>query len=295
MSGKELEERQRWQLAAPSISGAALGPAVGDLVASVGHDPLVGDGGAVGVPGEVSDHLQRTTEGCAGMDLPVDLEERVEERVEGVLVGERSRGWGVELELAVGVQLPQPGQQSPSHPGGERTCRVQEVVLRGPHELVGLFVQPGTREDDVYVGVVAELAVGGVQDGEDGWGATKEPRIGSEGREGLLDAPEEEPVQQGLVGQEERVELPRHGEDVVEVGHREQLGFTGCGPLARLDVAAPWTVTILAAVATPVHDAAVGAGSHLPPQQARSTRCDTAKNLQTLAIEPALAGKVVDD
>jgi hypothetical protein len=58
-----------------------VSPAKGDLIVLEGHETMFGDGDAMGVAGEVVEHLG-TAEGRLGVDAPVLLAELLEEVVE---------------------------------------------------------------------------------------------------------------------------------------------------------------------------------------------------------------------
>jgi len=46
-------------------------PAEGNLVMLEGHEPVVGDGDAMGVAGEITKHMMGSAEGWLGIDDPV--------------------------------------------------------------------------------------------------------------------------------------------------------------------------------------------------------------------------------
>ena len=80
-------------------------PAKSNLILCESHEAVVGDGHAMGVAGEIAEHMMRTAEGWLGVDDPVLTEQGAQERVEGLLVGKglksSSEGELVLLESAL--------------------------------------------------------------------------------------------------------------------------------------------------------------------------------------------------
>ena len=65
---------------------AAMGiilPAKSDLTIGEVYDPVIGDGDAMGVAGQIMKNVLRTTEGRFGVHDPVLAEERTKKRTEG--------------------------------------------------------------------------------------------------------------------------------------------------------------------------------------------------------------------
>jgi hypothetical protein len=75
-------------------------PAEGNLVTLEGHKTVVGDGDAMGIASEVTQHMMRSAEGWLGVDDPVLTEQWTQEGAEGFLVFERLERSG-ENELAL--------------------------------------------------------------------------------------------------------------------------------------------------------------------------------------------------
>lgn len=76
-------------------------PAKGNPVPVEGYEAVVGDGHAMGVAGEIAEHMMRTAEGGLGVDDPVLPEQGTQEGAESFLVrqGLKASGEG-ELVLA---------------------------------------------------------------------------------------------------------------------------------------------------------------------------------------------------
>ena len=79
-------------------------PAERNLVTLEGHKTVVGDGDAMGVAGEITQHMMGTAEGGLGVDDPVLTKQGAQEGAKGLFVGQRlkssSEGELVLLESA---------------------------------------------------------------------------------------------------------------------------------------------------------------------------------------------------
>ena len=86
------------------ISVGIILPAESDLIVFESHEAMVGDGYAMGISGEIAEHMMGTTEGWLGIDDPVLTEQGTQEGAEGLFVFERlessSEGELVLLESA---------------------------------------------------------------------------------------------------------------------------------------------------------------------------------------------------
>lgn len=82
------------------ISVGIFLPAKTNLVILESDEAVIGNGHAMGVAGEITQHVMRTGKGRLGIDDPVLTEERTQERAERFLVFERLERTG-ELELVL--------------------------------------------------------------------------------------------------------------------------------------------------------------------------------------------------
>jgi hypothetical protein len=64
-------------------------PTESNLVLLESHQAMVGDGDAMGIAGEVAEHMMGTAEGGLGIDDPVLTEQGAQEGAEGLFVFER--------------------------------------------------------------------------------------------------------------------------------------------------------------------------------------------------------------
>jgi hypothetical protein len=69
-------------------------PAESNLVMFESHEAMVGDGHAMGVAGEIAEHMMGTAEGGLGVDDPVLTEQGAQEGAERFLVGKWLKGSG---------------------------------------------------------------------------------------------------------------------------------------------------------------------------------------------------------
>ena len=75
-------------------------PAKGNLVMLEGEQAVVGDGDAMGVAGEIAQHMMGSTEGWLGVDDPLLTEQGTQEGAEDFLILQGLEN-SAELELAL--------------------------------------------------------------------------------------------------------------------------------------------------------------------------------------------------
>jgi hypothetical protein len=84
-TGQDVKEKAAQELMSGNSHDlllAAMGvisPTEGDAVVFKSHDPVVGDGDAVGVAGQAVEHMFGSAEGRLGVNDPVRLEKLLEE------------------------------------------------------------------------------------------------------------------------------------------------------------------------------------------------------------------------
>jgi hypothetical protein len=100
---------------------------------------------------------------------------------------------------------------------------------------------------------------------------------------------EEQRVARPPVGQEEKVELRRHREDQVKIGHREKLVLLCLDPACLLQVLALGAMPVPAGVVEGLLAATVVAHLQMAAQKRRSTRDDISDHSTT--ITPKLVGR----
>ncbi len=183
-----------------------------------GEEAVVGYRRPVGVVREVAQHVFGAAEGALGIDDPVLLVEHGEPLPEPQALGQLGSST-VELEQALVVGSPQSSEELPSEETAEDSHGEKEAVS------AVLPVRPVSRDaaagdDAVDVGMVLEILAPGMLDGKDGDFGTEVPGRGGDLAKGLGRSLEQDAVDEPLVQQGERSDLPGNCEDDVEVLHR---------------------------------------------------------------------------
>jgi len=96
-AAQELVDGQRHQLFLVAMRGVA--PAESDLAIAEGHEPVVGDGNAMGVCAEIAQCVFGPAEGALGIDNPVLAEQSAQPGAKGARVGQILEG-AVEMEIS---------------------------------------------------------------------------------------------------------------------------------------------------------------------------------------------------
>ena len=102
-------------------------PAKSHLSLVEAEESSVGDGDAVGVAGQVLQHVFRTAEGRLGVDHPLLVAHDREQGVKCTWLRERSQRAG-EAEFVVSIALPEEGEQLAAEHAAEHTYRQKEVM-----------------------------------------------------------------------------------------------------------------------------------------------------------------------
>ena len=84
-AAQELLRTERYDFLLTAVG--IIFPAETNLVMLESHESMVRDRHAMGVAGEIAEHMMRTTEGWFGVDDPLLTEQGTEEGAEGLLVG----------------------------------------------------------------------------------------------------------------------------------------------------------------------------------------------------------------
>jgi len=110
-------------------------PAEGDLAVGNGHEPVIGDGDAVCISGQVVKHMLRPSEGSFGVDYPVLTKERAEEGMKSLLSGQWLEAAG-EREFAFAKGALQAGDELAAKDTAQHLHRQEERVARMDPALV---------------------------------------------------------------------------------------------------------------------------------------------------------------
>ena len=95
-AAKELIDCQSHEPLLVAVRGIA--PSEGDVAIGESNQPAVGNGDAMSIGAEITQHMFRSAEGRLGVDDPVVAEQYSQPRAEGVWLGKRQQA-AVELEL----------------------------------------------------------------------------------------------------------------------------------------------------------------------------------------------------
>ena len=205
----------------------------------------------MGVAAQILDHLGRSAEGRLGVDHPFGLADRRQVLSEG---GGIPQGFqiGEELEFAVGISLfeslqKEAAEQAAEYPHGEKETRQASLPLP-----VGGEAAAGNHA--VQVGMQMQVLPPGVQHGEETDLRAQVFGVAGDGEQGSGHGAEQDLVDDFFVVEGDGGDLFRHGEDHVEVLHRQQFGEALLDPaLARQ----PLALGTMAIAAGAIHDARV--------------------------------------
>jgi hypothetical protein len=217
--GQDVEQEALDELAGLELHGglplasSAAPVAEADASVPVIDEPVVGESDAVGVAGEVVEHLRRPGHGGLAVDDPV-------------VASQASAS--CRRELGVGDEPLLSGTREPVE------TLASEDLGEGPHgKEISLARRPpgGTvgrertaGDEAVEVNVSGKGLAPGVEDGGDAEVSSEVLGILAEGLEGLGSAAKEEIVEEARMAPGERVELVREREDHVEVVHGQEPG-----------------------------------------------------------------------
>ena len=231
----ELVRRERHGLVAIAPFEPIVLPCEGDAVV-VGRDQAaVGDRDAVGVAREIGEHRLRSGEGSFGVDEPLRRPERREAGGEGSGVGETS----VLAEEPSACRPHGPRRASPASACG-RASRARAPAGRSPAcsatQLGAVERDPATGHDHVDVRMMGHGRAPGVEHGGDADPGAEMLRIGGDRQQRLGRCLEQQVIDHRLVLVSDVGDRGRQGEDEMEVGHGQEIGFVAppASPLRRL-------------------------------------------------------------
>lgn len=155
----ELIGSQRHDLGLAVV--AVVLPGEADVAIGDPGQPAVGDGHAVRVAAEISEHLIGTGERALGMDHPLDAPQTTQALGEGRRFGQRRQRAG-EAQLATFEGCPQPFKEQSAEPPGEDSHRQEEP--RSASDPPRLIRRQATAGDNaVQMGMVLQRLAPGVQ------------------------------------------------------------------------------------------------------------------------------------
>jgi hypothetical protein len=212
-----------------------------DAVRVEGDQPAVRDGDAVGVAREIGEHRLGSGEGSLAVDEPPRRLERREEGGEDIGSGGMS-ALAEELQLAGGMRRGELFQHQPAKERREHAYRQKEA--RPARDPPGFIERDSTAgHNHVQVRMMGHRRAPGVQHRGDPDPRAEMLGIGGDGQQRLGRRLEQQVVDHRLVVVSDGGDRGRQGEDDVEVGPRQELGFAlrqpvpGGGALALRAVA----------------------------------------------------------
>jgi hypothetical protein len=229
-------------------------PSERDVVALHGDQSAIADSDPMGVASQVHEHLLRPAEGWLGVDDPFGPDTVGEPSLEFSRVGHGA-------ELAVKGQPPpveggpEQREQFAAEDAAEDADRQEKPRPAGDPSR-GVGGDPAAGGDAVDMGVMLEVLVPGVEDGEEADLGPEVVGAGGDLLQGLRGGAEEQAVDHARVRQGDRVERRRQGEDEVEIFDGQQFRLAGLHPVGGGGGLALGAVAVAAGV---VGDLAVAA------------------------------------
>jgi hypothetical protein len=241
--------------------------------------PVVRDGDAVGVAGEVLQDVLGLLEGWLGVDDPLGATGLAQELLEGLglsVAGELP----VELEAAVSERGPESRYELAPEEAAEDAHGQEETR---PARLPGASVlaQAARGNHTVDMGMMDQGLTPGVEDHEEAEACAEVARVGGDLLKGPGGRVEQEVVDDLRALEGERCEGLGQREDDVSVGHRQHLGLARVEPPG---LGAALTLRAMTVPARVVGDLAVAAGVTLVDVAAEASRAAG----QDLVDDPAL-------
>ena len=264
----ELEGRQAHGLhTIPALDPVIL-PFERHSVGISADQAMVGDGDAVGVAGQVGQHLFGSAKWWFGVDDPIDLAQGSQPFAEGAGIcqfGEVTE----EPQLSCAMQGLQAFDEQPSEQPRQHAHMQKEARLTSD-PLGAVWGQTAARDNHVDVRVMGECRAPGVQNAGHASVGTKAFGIGSDGRHRLSRRFEQQSIDRPLVPKGDPRDLRWQREDHVEILDRQQVLCAGRHPVARRRCLTLRAMPVLAAVVGNVLMVALGTGGHMPAECLRS-------------------------
>jgi hypothetical protein len=248
----------------------------GDAAIVEAAQTLVGDANAMRITAEIIEDLLGTSEGRLAVDDPFLLVQRVLPSGEGVGVGEVGT-CAVEVELAGFASPGERGQDFAAKECADDGYGKQEATFaldRDPARAVGGEAPAGY--DAVQVGMKAQLARPGVQDGGDAQQGATAVGIEPELQQGARRGEEEDLEEADPVAQGQGLALLGHGEDDMEVVDRQHALHALGNPLRLAQALALGTMPVAAGVVGGPRVTARIAHVEMPAKDGRPAGLDVA-------------------
>jgi hypothetical protein len=273
---KQKSPNEVGSLEGEPLGGATLSISIakGHLAVLEGEEAFVADGDAVGVAAQVAQDLCGARQRRLGIDDPLPRR-RLSQEVDSKRHAEPA-GALVECPLEAVEELGLEYSGEDPHGDEEPGPRSDPSILRRGETPAG--------DDAVQVGMEGEGLGPGVQNCDRAGQGTEPPAAHvMKGLEGGL---EQHRVAAPAVGQEEGMQRLGHGEDEVEVLHREEAALLGLDPPSLLEVLTLGAVAVATGVVQGDFARAVVAHKEVATQKRRSARDDVADHPAALRPQP---------
>ena len=131
MQEKAAEEVHRVEGHDPLLGAMRIiAPQEADALAIEGGDAVVGDGHAVGVAAEVTQHMLGAAERRLGVDVPVLVAKLLDQLIEHRRITQSS-GWASEVEPSLAVEVAESGEELVTEHGAQNGNRHEEHGMTG--------------------------------------------------------------------------------------------------------------------------------------------------------------------
>jgi len=235
-------ERHHFLLIAVGI----IFPTESNLILFESHEAMVGDGHAMGVTGEIAEHMMGTAEGWLGIDDPVLTEQGAQERAERLLVGKGLKSSG-EGELVLLESSFQAGDELAAEDATEYVDGEEEGIAgMNPLSAVGREATGGN--DAVDVRMSEQVLSPGMEYREESDLGAQMFGIAGYFQKGFRTGAEQEVIEDLLVLQRQWGELVRQSKDNVDIGDGQKFTLPSHNPLVASAALTLWAMAIAATV-----------------------------------------------
>ena len=183
-----------------------------------GKETAVGDGDAMGVTGEIAQHLFGPGEGSLGVNHPVDLTRRAEMVGKSFCIRKR-RQIGEEFEIIGLVGGNEKLQEQAAEQTREHAYGQEEAGPAG-NPVRSVRGKATTRHNAMEVGMVLQVLTPAMEHGNMTDAGAEMLRLGGDGAQGLGGGLEQNAIDHSLVLISDLGDGRRQGEDDMKVWHR---------------------------------------------------------------------------
>jgi len=258
------------------LRGAALSISIAKchLIVLEGEEPFVADGNAMGVAAQVAQHLCGTSQRRLAIDHPLPRRRLAQQAGSKRQAESASPLVECPLEAVEELGFEDPGE----HPHGHEESRPRsDPAIPGGGE-------PAACHDAVQVGMEGEGLGPGVQDCDRAGQGTE--ATAAHVMQRLEGGVEEHRIAAPAVGEEEGMQRLGHGEDQMEVLHRQEAALLGLDPPSLLEVLALGAMAVATGVVQGDFASAVVAHKQVATQKRRSARDDVVDHPTALKPKP---------